>query len=598
MTYRILILLVTLACPAAAVEESFGEKYRALANESGLSDSARLGRLLEIDWERTMLDYPEFATAVGYPGQDGRWTDISLEAIGQRKAQTEWPVQVLRVINRAKLSEQDQLTYDLFEFEVKRGLEGNTYPGEFLAINQLGGVQQSAQTLEQMTHATAAQYDAILSRLRGIPRVVDQTIVLLRAGVKQGVTPARITLRELPRQILEAAPENPDRSALLEHFREAPANLPEREQRISEARKVYLEEIAPAFQRLHAFIEKEYIPHCRESVSWSALPNGMAWYEFNIRNHTTTGMSAREIHEIGLAEVKRIRGEMEKTVRDSGFKGTFDEFVAFLQNDPQFHFGSADQLLAGYRDIAKRIDPELPRLFRKLPRLTYGIKSIPEYAAKSAPAAYYQGGSNEVGRPGWFLANTFDLKARPKWQMEALTLHEAVPGHHLQISLAQELEGLPEFRRHGGYTAFVEGWGLYAETLGSDLGLYRDPYSRFGALTYEMWRAARLVVDTGIHSLGWDRQQAIDFMLANTGKTEHEATVEIDRYITWPGQALAYKIGQLKIQALLDEAKAELGAGFDRRAFHEALLAKGALPLELLEKSIKQWIATVKPAAK
>jgi uncharacterized protein (DUF885 family) len=281
---------------------------------------------------------------------------------------------------------------------------------------------------------------------------------------------------------------------------------------------------------------------------------------------------------------------MESIIEQTGFQGDFAAFSHHLRTDPKFYFDDAESLLAGYRDIAKRLDPELPRLFGRLPRLPYGVVAVPSYSEKSQTTAYYRSGSIAAGRAGYFYANTYDLKSRPKWEMEALTLHEAVPGHHLQIALAQELEGLPEFRRHGRYTAFVEGWGLYAESLGEELGLYQDPYARFGQLTYEMWRAIRLVVDTGMHALGWSRQEAIDFFKENASKTEHDIVVEVDRYIVWPGQALAYKIGELKIQELRRRALEKLGGRFDARAFHDELLGQGPLPIELLESRMEAWI--------
>ena len=280
---------------------------------------------------------------------------------------------------------------------------------------------------------------------------------------------------------------------------------------------------------------------------------------------------------------------MEQVVEDSGFTGTFEGFVEFLRTDARFFFERPQDLLAGYRDIVKRADPELVRLFGRLPRLPYGVRPVPAYAEKSQTTAYYEPGSPEAGRPGYFYANTYDLRARPKWEMEPLALHEAVPGHHLQIALAQELPALPEFRKHGFYTAYVEGWGLYAESLGGEMGFYQDPYSRFGQLTYEIWRAIRLVVDTGLHALGWSRQQAIDYFIANAGKAEHDIVVEVDRYIVWPGQALAYKIGELKIKELRARAQSELGARFDVRAFHDEVLGQGALPLDVLDERIRAW---------
>jgi len=324
------------------------------------------------------------------------------------------------------------------------------------------------------------------------------------------------------------------------------------------------------------------------------LPNGKAWYAFRARTSTTTDMTPQQIHELGLAEVKRIRAEMDQVIKGTGFKGTFEEFCHFLRTDPKFYYSDADSLLRGYRDICKRADPELAHLFGKLPRLPYGVKEVPAFAEKSQTTAYYQPGSPSAGRPGWYFANTYALETRPKWEMEALSLHESVPGHHLQIAIAQELENAPEFRKHGGYTAFVEGWGLYSESLGTEMGFYKDPYMKFGQLTYEIWRAIRLVVDTGMHSMGWSRQQAIDYFIANSSKNEHDITVEIDRYIVWPGQALAYKIGELKLKELRAYAARELGEKFDVREFHDQVLGSGALPMDVLEKRIKDWVASKK----
>jgi len=340
-----------------------------------------------------------------------------------------------------------------------------------------------------------------------------------------------------------------------------------------------------------------YLPAARESISISDLPGGKDWYAYQVRRYTTTSLSARQIHDLGLAEVKRIRGEMDRVIAHLGFKGSYTNFTFFLRTNQQFYFTDGQELLAAYRDIAKRADPELARLFGKLPRLPYGVVAVPGHAEKSQTTAYYLPGSPPVGRPGYFYANTYDLASRPKWEMEPLTLHEAVPGHHLQLALAQEMENVPEFRKHSSYTAFVEGWALYAESLGGEMGFYKDPYARFGRLTYEIWRAIRLVVDTGIHSLGWSRQQAIDYFQANAGKPLHDIIVEVDRYIVWPGQALAYKIGELKIKELRAYAARELGSGFDLRTFHDRILGQGALPLDILETQLKVWVASQKAVA-
>jgi uncharacterized protein (DUF885 family) len=324
------------------------------------------------------------------------------------------------------------------------------------------------------------------------------------------------------------------------------------------------------------------------------LPNGEAWYAYNVRQRTTTDLTPEQIHQIGLDEVKRIRGEMEAIIEAVEFEGNFSEFLVFLRTDPQFYHTTKEGLLREYRDIAKRADPELMKVFGKLPRTPYGVIAVPSYAEKSQTTAYYQRGSIEAGRPGYFYANTYALDTRPRWEMEALTLHEAMPGHHLQLALQDELENMPWFRRVGGYTGFVEGWGLYSESLGEEMGFYKDPYSKFGQLTYEMWRAIRLVVDTGMHHLGWSRQQAIDFFKENAGKQEHDIIVEIDRYIVWPGQALAYKIGELKIKELRAWSTAELGDQFDIRAFHDTVLGNGAVPLDVLEANVKHWVRVVK----
>src|SRR5712692_268590 len=399
-------------------------------------------------------------------------------------------------------------------------------------------------------------------------------------------------LRDIPKQIADLIPADPMGSPLLEPFTEFSAGFPEAERiRLTDrAKKIYASAVAPALQKLHDYVASTYLPGCRESIAATELPNGAAVYAFHVRWQTTTNLTPQQIHEIGLSEVKRIRAEMDKVIATTGFKGGFDDFTEFLRTDSRFFYDQPDNLVNGYRIIAKKIDPELARLFGKLPRLPYGVCVIPDFKAPSQTTAYYQPGAPSAGRPGCYFVNTYNLRARPKWEMEALSLHESVPGHHLQISLAQEMEGQPEFRKHVGYSAFVEGWGLYAESLGEDLGMYKDPYSKFGQLSYEMWRAVRLVVDTGMHSMGWTRDQANQFFKDNTGKTDQDITVEVDRYIVWPGQALAYKLGQRKIRELRGEAEKKLGAKFDARRFHDAVLEQGAVPLSILEPHVKHWM--------
>ena len=565
--------------------------------KSRSKDAVRLHQLFKLDWDHSLQESPEFATDVGFPGLNDRWSDNSVETIARRKRELHAPLKAIASIKRGKLSAGDQLNYDLYKRNYEQSLEGTRFPGEYFQITQLGGIQQDiARMLDVAPHTTVKDYEDIISRLNGVPTVVDQTLVLLRKGLAAGITPPRITLRDVPQQVKNQLEPDPTKSAFLRPFQKFPVEFSDADKtRLRLAAELALKEkVLPAFTKLHEFIANDYVPGARETIACGDLPDGKAWYEFNARAMTTTKLSPQEIHILGLSEVARIRAEMDKVISNSGFKGSFEEFLAFLRSDPQFSYTNAADLLRGYRDICKRADPELARLFGKLPRLPYGVKPIPSYAEKSQTTAYYQPGSPDAGRPGYFYANTYDIKTRLTWEMEALSLHEAVPGHHLQIALAQELENIPDFRKHGSYTSFVEGWGLYAESLGTEMGFYTDPYSNFGRLTYEMWRAIRLVVDTGMHSMSWTRQQAIDYFLANASKNEHDITVEIDRYIVWPGQALAYKIGELKIKELRATATRELGDKFDVRQFHDQVLGNAAVPLDVLEARIKEWVAATK----
>lgn len=594
MTHRIFVLLALSLSPLAAfaAETPFEQNCAQLAGRLG-NDTERLHDVFKLDWEHAMIESPEFATAVGYPGQNDRWTDQSLEAIERRKRELAAPMKLIESIDRSKLSAADQLNYDLFRKNHEDAIEGARFKQEYQPINQMGGVQQDvAEMLEMSPRVTVSDYENILKRLESVPTLIDQIIVLMEKGLEAKVTPPRITLRDVAAQIKSQTEENPEKSSLLKAFHEFPADMPnaERERLRNAAAKVLKEKVVPAYAKLHEFFVKKYLPNTRESIACSDLPDGKAWYVHNARVSTTTSMTPQQIHELGLSEVKRIRAEMDEVIKETKFKGSFADFSKYLRTEPKFYYKDADSLLTGYRDICKRIDPELARLFGKLPRLPYGVRPVPSYAEKSQTTAYYQPGSPDAGRPGWYYANTYALETRPKWEMEALTLHEAVPGHHLQISLAQEMEDAPEFRKHTDYTAFVEGWALYSESLGTEIGLYKDPYMKYGQLTYEIWRAIRLVVDTGMHTMGWSRQQAIDYFMANASKTEHDVTVEVDRYIVWPGQALAYKIGQLKIKELRAYATKELGSKFDIRKFHDHVLENGALPMDILEKRIKDWV--------
>ncbi len=578
--------------------DDFDARYQAvIASKGKASETERLHALFKADWAYTMTEYPEYATYVGYPGGDTRWTDLAPAAIARRKQLASRGLPVLATIDRTQLNAVDRVSYDLFKRQAEEEVEGNRFPNELLQLTQMDGIQQdAAQMFSVMPGATSAQLENHLARLQALPAQVVEVIALLREGLAKGITPPQITLRDVPQQVLNQIPDEPLKSPLLQGFADLPPTVSGEEglRLRAAAAKVYTAEVRPAYQRLHTFLTEKYLPAARTSIAASDLPDGKAWYAWRIKTRTSTDLTPQQIHDIGLAEVKRIRAEMERVKVQTGFKGTLKEFFAYLRSDPKFYFTDKEELLKAYRDIAKRIDPQLMKLFKTLPRSTYGVIPVPTYAEKSQTTAYYNGGSQEAGRPGYFYANTYELNTRPKWEMEPLTLHEAVPGHHLQISLAQEMGDLPEFRRYGGYTAFVEGWGLYSESLGEELGLYTDPYAKFGQLTYEMWRAIRLVVDTGMHSLGWTRQQAIDFFLENAGKSEHDIVVEVDRYIVWPGQALAYKLGELKIKELRAYATKELGPKFDVRLFHDEVLRNGAVPLSVLDTYIREWVAAQK----
>jgi len=574
------------------------------ANDNPAEATRKFRAYLGEDWKRWLVEYPGMATAVGFPGQNRRWADESPSGIEVRIRHLHESLAQLKSISRDALPAREQFNYDLYRELLETADEGlqygddpipfrNVVPGSlWMPMNQLDGIQQGAAgTIANMPRQTVADYEDILARLEALPKTVDQNLALLQEGLKKRHTPPKLMLRDLPKQIADLIPPDPLASPLLEPFTRFPAGFPDAERaRLTEhAKQIYRSSVAPSFQKLHEYVEKTYLPACRESIAASALPNGMAAYAFHVRWQTTTNLTPQQIHELGLSEVKRIRAEMDKVIASTGFKGSFHDFTEFLRTDPRFFYDKPDDLVNGYRIVVKRIDPELAHLFGKLPRLPYGVCVIPEFKAPSQTTAYYEAGAPSAGRPGCYFVNTYNLHARPKWEMEALSLHESVPGHHLQISLAQELEGEPEFRKHVGYSAFVEGWALYSESLGEELGMYKDPYSKFGQLSYEMWRAVRLVVDTGMHSMGWTREQAIQFFKDNTGKTDQDITVEVDRYIVWPGQALAYKIGQLKIRELRAQAEARLGAKFDVRKFHDAMLENGAVPLGVLEAHMKHW---------
>ena len=563
-----------------------------------------LHQIFDEEWEWTLNENPLMASFVGSTKHLDKLPDLSREAIARRQQHALDLLARLDALEMEELDDADQLNYELFRYGTQLAVDGAQFPSELLALNQMGGAPTMLVQMAAMApRLNAGHFDALLDRLDKSPHLLQQTKDLLDEGVERGVTPPKITLRGVAETLAmlgggEAAEHPIYQSA----FANMPASISaaDAERLQSRAKSILETKVLPAYLDFHRYWTQTYFPKSRDSIALADLPNGADWYAYNVRLQTTTNLTPQEIHDIGLREVARIRGLMEEVKRESGFEGSLDDFFEFLRTDPRFFFTDKEDLLSAYRDIAKRVDAELPALFSVLPRLPYGVQAVPAYQEKNNPTAYYNPGSAEIGRAGTFFANTYDLPSRPKWEMEALTIHEAVPGHHLQIALASELEGLPEFRKYGvmggGFTAYVEGWGLYSESLGPELGFYKDPYSKFGQLTYEMWRAIRLVVDTGMHAKGWSRQQAIDYFRANSGKAEHDITVEIDRYIVMPGQALAYKLGELKIKELRAFAEAELGDGFDVRAFHDHLLGAGALPLQVLDRRMRAWVGATHPS--
>jgi uncharacterized protein (DUF885 family) len=599
------LLLATTAAPATVAPDLAAaarriEEFPTLEGQG--SESERLKSFFDLYWFIRMRESPDLATYVGYLGVDDRLPDRSPEMLALIHRLSHQELAALVSIDRARLTPAEQVDYDLARRRFQLEIEGerfhslDPFDNDYLVIGRFSnGILSYAELPSSMPARTVRDYDDMLARLRAIPVAVDQAIAQLDEGLKRGITTPRVTLSDQAGQIQALLSPEPLQSPVLKPFRQLPEAFPtaERERLRREAVQVFQQAVAPALRKLHDYVVKVYVPGARESIAWSDLPDGKAWYAYLLRYYTTTDLGPEQIHRLGLSEVQRIRREMDALIAAIGFKGTFDDFCRFLRTDPRFFYERPEDLVAGYRDIAKRIDPELVKLFGRLPRLPYGVAPMEGEAAKTAPSGFYSNGSVAAGRPGWFLVNTSNLKSRPKWEMEALTLHEAVPGHHLQYALVEELAGLPEWRKWDVYPAFSEGWGLYAESLGSELGLYRDPYSRFGQLTYEMWRAIRLVVDTGLHAMGWTRRQAIDFSRANAPRSEHNIEVEIDRYIEQPGSA-AYKLGELKLRELRVFAQRELGPRFDVRAFHDQVLGSGQLPLDLLEQRLKRWVAEEK----
>ncbi len=560
---------------------------------SGAEASTALHALFDADYQRRLREDPLTASHVGDDRYHDRLPDLRPAALAASQQAVRDSRAALLSIGRKNLSAADQLNYDIYLRELDEKIAGFRFHDEQIAVTQQGGVHTLADSvLQVLRFERRKDYADWIARLRAYGQYTDQTIALMRQGMASGWLPPKAIMARVPAQIAAQIVAVPEDSSYYAPLRAMSANVAAAEQdRLRAAGKTAVSEVVlPALRRFQAFFNSEYLPACRDSVAAGDLPDGKAYYDYLASTYTTTSLSAAQIHEIGLKEVARLHADMETIRAEVGFQGDLPAFFAYLRIDPKFHYTDGAQLLMAYRALAKRIDPELTRLFGVLPRAPYGVVPIPDSLAPDTTTAYYNPGSADGRRPGNFYVNLYKPETRLIWEMLPLTLHESVPGHHLQISIANELPGQPMFRRQAGFTAYVEGWGLYAEQLGYDMGLYADPYDRMGQKTYEMWRAVRLVVDTGMHAQGWTRQQAIDYFKANAPKSDLDITNEIDRYIATPGQALAYKIGQMKISELRARARSRLGDRFDLRAFHDALLGAGALPLSVLERRMNAWL--------
>ena len=558
-----------------------------------------LHALFDREFKHHLDEHPEQATVLGIDGYDHRLTDQSPAAVERRRAHVKKVIAELRRFDPKSLSTQDRISRDvaldkLILADQRNELYGNLpfEGGSWLPVSPMHGPQSLFPYLARAARMrTARDYENYVKRLEAVSVFLEQQLATMNAAMRSGWMPPREAMGKVAGMFTVFAGEDVTATPLWRPFTDFPRDMPAAERRhwAERGRQVLSERVRPAFAEYQRFLEATYIPAARADLAASKLPAGTRYYELLVRETTTTSLTPREIHELGLREVARIRAAMDEVMASTGFKATFPEFLKFLNTDARFFFKTPEARLAAYRDIAKRADAELPKLFAELPRLPYGIRAMEAHEGDNAD--HYSPGALDGSRAGFFEANVNNVERKPSHEMEATLLHEAVPGHHLQTARAQELQGLPLFRRSAWYVAYGEGWALYAESLGYEMGMYKDPYMRFGALSAEALRACRLVVDTGLHMLGWTREQSIRYMVDNSGINEQFAAAEVDRYIVWPAQALGYKIGELKIKALRAKAKAALGDKFDLRRFHNVLLDDGALPLTVLEARVDEWIA-------
>lgn len=554
----------------------------------------RLNALFKHEWQRHLREHPVEASLDGFHAYDNQWPNLSLDAFARSHREDSEALTKLEQIGADHLPAAAVLDYELFQYKLKDRLAGYKFHDYVLALNQLGGIQTTGTLTRQLRFDTLKDYENWVTRLQTFDHYMDQTIALLREGIQDGMTEPRVVMKRVPHQIAAQIVSKPAESPFYRPFKKMPATIPAARQAAlrEAAQKAIAANVVPAFRKFQAFFNGTYLPHARKTIAASTLPDGKAYYAYVVRHYTTTDMTPAEIHALGLKKVAAIHAEMEKIFQQVGFKGSYKAFLHHLRTDPQFYYKDPQKLLEAYRAAAKRVDPHLVQLFpiELLPHVTYGVRPIPASLAPDTYPAYSVPPAGDGSVAGYMAVNLYKPQERPKYDIQVLTCHEARPGHQLQMPVAMELKHLPNFRRFSYFNSFGEGWALYAETLCDEVGLYDNPYARFGYLDYQMWRAVRLVVDTGMHQFGWSRDRAIQYFKDNTALSIENITNEVDRYIAWPGQALAYMIGEITIQDLRAKAEKALGSDFDVRAFHGAVLGHGSLPMSVLQKVVDRWI--------
>ena len=562
------------------------------------TESERFHRWLDAQWELTLQRDPVMATSLGDLRYNDRLVNTNTAAyraeVRRERRQT---LKALAGFKKDKLAPKDRISYSILKLDLEQDAAGERFPGWMQPISQIGGMPSflaqmgTGQSIQPFK--TTKDYDDWLKRLALAVPVLDGNIANMREGLKAGVVQPRAVMDKVLPQLTALAVTDPEKSLFWGPFKDFPEAVPaaDRERLSAAMRQLLSTQVLPAYARLLAFVRDEYAPKARSSTAWSALPDGKAWYAHRVQESTTLTLTPEQIHAIGLKEVARILGEMEGVRQQVGFQGDLKAFFKHLQDDPKFYFTKPEDLLNGYRVLQKKVNGLVPKLFDVAPKADYEVREVEAFRAESAAGASYEEPAADGSRPGVFYVNTFNLKAQPIFGMETLSLHEASPGHHFQISIAQEDTTLPAFRRFGShYTAYVEGWALYAESIGKELGMFTDPYQWYGRLSDEQLRAMRLVVDTGLHAKGWTREQAIQYMMDNSSMVESDVVSEVERYIVWPGQALGYKIGQLEITKLRREAEAALGSKFDVKGFHRVVLTAGQVPLPVLRELVQDWV--------